>query len=159
MANPKRVKSFLGRLETTVNEGSIGWNALRGREEQNLKPYVKHKSWPGETYMYIGHSNNLEHKLVGTRTESKRKTCLGLLFEAKGDENYCVRLDDAMKFEGFHDNLSRFEKDLLAKMPPHTMLGPSYDKSGKHLPTSFTIWRPSAEEKAKTPKKRVLIKA
>lgn len=160
MSNPKRVKSFLGRLESTVNDKRGGVKALQGREEEHLAPYIEYKSWPGKNYMFIGHSENLEHPLVGTEIHVQRRTLMTLLFKAKGDVNYCVRLDEAMEFEGFQDVLSRFEKDILSKMPPHTLLGPAYHSSGDLLPTAFTVWRAAqngAEPAAK--KAKVLVKA
>lgn len=155
MSNQKHVKTFLGRLELSANESSKSWQALRSREEQHLGPYVRNKSWPGKSYMYIGMSENLEHKLLGTEIQLRRKTCIDLLFEAKGNEHFCVRLDKALEFEGFVDVLSRFEYELLSKMESHTMLGPAYDNHGERLPGIFTIWRALVED---TQQSRILSK-
>lgn len=140
MSNKNRVQSFLGRLENSVSE-SGGMNALRGREQQCLAPYIQHGVWPGENFVYLGHSSNLEHRLLGTEAEFQRKTTMALLFEARGNASYCVRLEEAIKFEGFLETLSRFERQLLTQLPPETLLGPSYAANGSLIESSFTIWK------------------
>jgi hypothetical protein len=156
MSNQKHVKTFLGRLESSVNDRRGSFQAMQGRETKHLAPYMQSKTWPGKEFMYIGHSQNLEHPLVGTEIHVQRSTCLALLFEAKGNKNYCVRVDDALKFNGFRDVLSRFEADMLRKMPPHTMIGPAYNENGELMATTFTVWRALAAE---TKKSKVLAKA
>lgn len=140
MSNKKDVKAFLGRLGSTLDAKESG-QALRNREELNLTPCVQNKVWPGKNYLYIGQSSNLNNRLLGTELDKNRKTCLSLLFEAKGNYNYCVAVNEAFAFEGFQDVLSRFERDLLMRLPEGTMIGPSYDMNGELMHSSFTIWQ------------------
>lgn len=140
MSNKDQVQSFLGRLESSVSECG-GLKALRGREQQCLGPYVQNKVWPGEDFVYLGHSSNLDHPLLGTELEFKRKTTIALLFEARGNGNYCVGLAEAMNFEGFVETLSRFERELLNQLPPETLIGPAFETSGLRLESSFTLWK------------------
>ncbi len=155
MSNPKRVKNFLGRLESSLSENK-NWRVLKEREEQYIGPYLRNKAWPGRNYVYMGHSQNLDHTLLGTNWELERRTCLSLLFEAKGDENYCVYIEDALAFEGFFDGLSRFEKELVQKLPARTLIGPAYDRIGNKVSLAFTIWRSLVEDEEAV---RVLLKA
>lgn len=155
MSNKKDVKAFLGRLGSTLDAKESG-QALRNREEQNLTPYVQNKVWPGKNFIYIGHSSNLDYRLVGTDADKNRTTCLSLLFEAKGDNNYCVPLNTALNFEGFAEILSRFEKDLLMRLPEGTMLSPTYNANGERLHSSFTIWQELTEVSTN---ERVLVEA
>ena len=48
MSNPKRVKTFLGRLESSANDKDRGLKALQVREEAHLSPYVQSKTWQGQ---------------------------------------------------------------------------------------------------------------
>ncbi|MBX9689619.1 MAG: hypothetical protein K2X27_23110 [Candidatus Obscuribacterales bacterium] len=163
MSKQKNVKTFLGKLESSVNETN-GLKALQSREQQHLNPYMQNESWPGTDFVYIGHSENLEHPLVGTEIHILRQTCFSVLFESKGNQNNCVSLLEAMKFAGFAENLSRFEKDLLKQLPPNTLIGPAFNRNGEKLTTAFAIWKsllPQSKKAEKTEKKnsRVLVKA
>jgi len=138
MSNPKRVKTFLGRLESSANDKDRGLKALQVREEAHLSPYVQSKTWPGKNYIYIGH---LENPLVGTEIYIQRANFISLLLEAKGNQNHCVTVEQALNFEGFVDVLSRFELSMLQRMPQYTMIGPAYADTGEPLPTAFTVWQ------------------
>lgn len=156
MSNKKDVKAFLGRLGSAVDANGESGKALRSREELNLTPYVQNKVWPGKNYIYIGHSSNLEHRLVGTDVDKNRKTCLSLLFEAKGNQHYCVSVEQALTFEGFPEVLSRFEKDLLLRLPEGTVLSPAFNNEGERLQSSFTIWQELVEVRSD---EKVLVEA
>lgn len=147
MTNPNRIKSFLRRLESSASGKTDSWKVLRSREELHLPVYTRNQTWPGTNYMYLGHSRNLDHMLLGTEKEMQRRTCMSLLFEAKGNEYYCVRVDTALKFDGFTDVLSRFEREMLNRMPSHTMLGPAYDKNGDRILSAFAVWKALCEDK------------
>lgn len=155
MPDRKNIETFLGRLEASAIESS-GWQALRSRAENYLAPHLKNNTCPGASYLYLGDSSNLEHILLNTRMHHQRRTCIELLLESKGDEHYCVRLDIALSFEGFDGILSRFERDLLRRLPAHTLIGPSYDGSGNRIAGAFTIWRPLKQDREIS---RILIKA
>ena len=142
--------------ESSLNANAESGKALRSREELNLTPYVQNKVWPGKNYIYIGHSSNLEHRLVETSTDKNRKTTLSLLFEAKGNEHYCVSVEQAFAFEGFPEVLSRFEKDLLLRLPEGTMISPTFNNEGERLHSSFTIWQELVEV---VTDQRVLVEA
>lgn len=152
MSNKKDVEAFLGRLESTAESSK---EALKSREELNIAPYAQRNAWPGEAYVYIGHSSNLDNRLIGTEKDHQRKTCLALLFETKSDKHFCVSLEQAFAFGGFSQILSRFERDFLTRMPEGTIIGPAYSQSGEQLHSSFTIWQTSQETSAK----KVLVQA
>lgn len=162
MSNRNSVRSFLAKLESSASR-QPGLAALRQREEMYIEPYKRSKCWPGESYIYLGHSQNLDHQLLGTTQVRLRSRCMTLLFEAKGDANYCVSLENALDFEGFFQSLSRFEKEFLDKLPTCTVLGPAYDRSGSCVPGAFAVWRKEsqrleAEGSEAESEKRVLIK-
>jgi len=148
MPEKNNIQDFLGRMESSANEYNRTWESMDARQQLHLAHYKKWKNWPGSAYMYVGYSENLDNKILGTEQRLKRNTCVDLLFEAKGNAHNCVRLDVAMNFEGFAETLSRFEKDLLCRLPAETLLGPSYDCNGSRVPGAFTIWRELHSEEA-----------
>jgi hypothetical protein len=141
MSNQKRVKTFLGLLESSANDINLGLKALQARQEAHLSPYIQAKSWPGQDYLYIGHLDDLQDQTDGREIQSPRARIISSLIQANGDENYCVGMERALNFEGFVDVLSRFELSLLQRMPAYSMIGPAYADSGELLTSSFTIWQ------------------
>lgn len=158
MSERKDVRAFLGRLGSSLDSANVQQNgqALRNREDSKINPYVQNKVWPGKNYVYIGHSSNLEHPLIGTNVDTARRICLSLMFEAKGNEQYCVSIEQALSFEGFDEILTRFERELLAKFPAETLLSPSFDDNGQRMHGSFTVWHALVRQSTD---KRILVEA
>jgi|688.fasta_scaffold783330_1 hypothetical protein len=144
MPENKDIQKFLGRLESSANNK---WEALNSRQELHIANYMQSRTCPGPQYLYVGSSENLDSTPTGIEKRLQRNICLNLLFEAKGNEHHCVRLDLAMNFAGFAEGLSRFEKDFLKRMPAETMLGPSCDENGSRISGAFTIWKELSNEK------------
>ena len=110
-------------------------------DQPGVEQYKSNQSWPGRKYSLIGNSFNLESKLLDTKSDTKRSACIAVVVEKGKDNCNCLSIEDALKFEGFAECLSRFEYDWLSKQPPSTLIGPAYDSNGELIANSFSVWR------------------
>lgn len=146
----EKINSFLEQLKEAANpnkdyaEGYSDIESENSKElkiEINLKPYKNHQAWPGRRYKLIGNSFNLESTIVDTTSDTRRTACISVVLEKGKDNCKCTSIEDAFKYQGFVECLSRFEFDWLSKQPPSTLIGPAYDASGELLPESFAVWK------------------
>ncbi|MBS1993786.1 MAG: hypothetical protein JSS83_24890 [Cyanobacteria bacterium SZAS LIN-3] len=129
----------------------------------DLSPYKEHKAWPGNAYLLVGNSYNMEHPSSDSAYNKRRARNVTQLFEHYNGKHY-VSVEDALCYAPFVDTLSRFEFDWLRREAPTSQVGPAYDGQGKRLPASFAVWRSEAQhlalkhgysqQKAAAPKQR-----
>lgn len=122
---------------------SVSWqrNApSKAFQQDDLRPYIDQKLWPGENYLLAGHSYFSQYRIIGTNLETRRKGFLAVLCD-RGNRFHCVTLSEALSFDGFEDILDEDERHWLSSLPTDTLIGPAYDNYGKRIPTAFAIWR------------------
>ncbi len=107
--------------------------------ERDVSAYIRANSWPGRNYALVGHSYNVEQKIVGTSFPIRRAACIAMMLE-QGGLRRCVFVTEALGHEGFTEVLSRFELDWLGKLPNDTVLGPAYASTGELIGQSFAVW-------------------
>ncbi len=123
--------------------------------ERDVSAYMRANTWPGRNYALIGHSYNVEQKIVGTSFSIRRAACVAMMLE-QGGLRRCVFVTEALGHEGFTEVLSRFERDWLGKLPNDTVLGPAYTPTGELIGQSFAVWSyvrvnaPAAKEPVRT---------
>lgn len=137
MSEMQDVKAFLTRLEGEVDRIA----PLKSREVTYGCSYRKNGAHPGNEYIYVGECLNSEHKVLGTEFDAKRTSCLRRLFNSYGERPFVV-LEEAVQFEGFFEILGRFERELLVRTAPGTVIGPAYDADGGPMPNAFAVWVP-----------------
>ena len=135
MNREEKVERFLENLRNSADAN------YPDKDHGELDPYKSHQAWPGRRYKLVGNSFNVESKLIDVKRGPRRKACIGVVLEKGRGNCKCVSIEDALKYQGFVEILSRFEYDWLSKQPPSTLIGPAYNKDGNLLTESFAVWR------------------
>ncbi len=144
----KQVDDLIERLTKHAGSSFRQSNAGPGQTIREASPraYRLRGFCPGEGFELIGNSYNLDLALVGTEAEAKRRGCLAVLIERKGNRCSCVLLADALVFEGFRGVLSSREYEWLASLPESAVIGPALDRFGRQIRTAFAVWRPGGNQ-------------
>ncbi|HEY9714470.1 MAG TPA: hypothetical protein V6C72_13445 [Chroococcales cyanobacterium] len=109
--------------------------------------YKSAEAYPGREYLFVGHSYNPEFDHTESEEKQKRVATLSQLF-TEGPQ--WISAKAALEDANFQHILSRFEKDLLTRLPETALVGPAIDEHGKRLNESFTIWRKEMRKVNKT---------
>ena len=134
MSNHQEVSKLLSKLTDNTSK-------VHARFEHYLlpnldvAPYEKARAYPGQTFILMGNSFNLEEN----HDASKRTAVLANLFSKQNGT--CLRLADALKLEALNEILSRFERDWLGRLPADTQIGPAFDIDGIEISEAFAVWR------------------
>ncbi len=100
--------------------------------------YKKAEAYPGPKYLFVGHSYNVElDNQTGEGVDNRAGAIKSLFSKAVK----WVPVAQALGNQNFHGILSRFEHDLLSRLPETSLIGEAIDKEGKEIKHSFTIWR------------------
>ncbi|MBS1957787.1 MAG: hypothetical protein JST89_26615 [Cyanobacteria bacterium SZAS-4] len=100
--------------------------------------YKKAEAYPGPKYLFVGHSYNVDLDNQTGEVVDHRSGAIKALF-VKGEK--WLPVTEALGNEGFTNILSRYEHDLLTRLPESSLVGEAIDKDGKEIKHSFTIWR------------------
>ena len=121
--------------------------------------YKAASAYTGEAYFFLGHSFNLDDKpdskpdsppASDSHCKVSRKEAISNLFNdnvsdkgnEKGNEKaQWITVAKALSDSDLAQVLSRFEYDLLSRLPESTLIGPAIGRDGRVIPESFTIWR------------------
>lgn len=141
MSGPQ-ARALLARLsEISGNRTRDYSEGIRLRHQNCARVHKVLGTCPGEDYIFVGNSYNLENSLVGTELAARRISIIAMMMERRGNRNRCVHVDEAFAYEGFPEVLSRFEFDMLSRLGNEFVLGPAFDRAGSPLPAAFCIWR------------------
>jgi hypothetical protein len=106
--------------------------------QPDFSPYEKAEAYPGPTYFFVGHSYDTALDNAPADQLTNRAEAIKSLF-VDGDQY--VSLKAAQGNQSFCTVLTRFEQDLLNRLPDTSVIGIAVDPAGKLIPQSFTIWR------------------
>lgn len=101
--------------------------------------YKKAEAYPGPKYLFVGHSYNVELDNQEGEGVDNRAGAIKSLFSK---DIKWVPVGEALSNQNFSGILSRFEHDLLSRLPESSLVGEAINtKDGKEIKHSFTIWR------------------
>ena len=100
--------------------------------------YKKAEAYPGQKYLFVGHSYNVE---LDNKTGEGVDNRAGAIKSLFTNETKWVPVAQALGNQNFCGTLSRFEHDLLSRLPESSLVGEAIDKEGKEIKHAFTIWR------------------
>lgn len=144
----RQIKEFLKRLEHAQGSTKDALKGLIRRHERNVNVYADNSAFPGEEFLFVGESEDLQHRLIGTEYDARRKLIITNTFRSKGLR--CIRISDALDcVEGFEEILNRFELELLLRMPDG-FVGPAFDSNANEIPGAIAIWRRTTEAPQET---------
>ena len=113
--------------------------------QPDFSPYKKAKAYPGASYFFVGHSFNVDSSASEKGCQTERANAIKALFSAA---TQWVPVHTATANEGFSKVLSRFEADLLHRLPDTALVGPAIDQGGHLIDQSFTVWRKELRKQA-----------
>ncbi|HEY9783846.1 MAG TPA: hypothetical protein V6D17_00500 [Candidatus Obscuribacterales bacterium] len=114
--------------------------------QPDFAPYIKANAYPGPAYFFVGHSFNVDESLSSNdRFQAERAEAIKSFFN---ESTQWVSVRTALANERFVSVLSRFEFDLLSRLPESALVGPAFDRFGKLIFESFTIWRKEMRKQA-----------
>jgi hypothetical protein len=126
---------------TTQTEGS-GVERRRSRLPQpDFGPYKKANAYPGNGYFFVGHSYDValpEDDNASSADVAKRVTAIKEVLNQPGQ---CIPVGTALANSNFCQVLTRFEQDLLHRLPSTALIGPAIDEDGHVLAPCFSVWR------------------
>ncbi len=102
----------------------------------NYSPYKANDCYPGEKYLLVGASYNVE--ITTTKAKRTRINAIDTLF----GKHSTILASKALKNPGFYESLSHFERDWLSKVKPKTVLTRAYSDNGELVNDAFAVWRP-----------------
>lgn len=106
--------------------------------QPDFTPYKKANAYPGPGYFFVGHSYNLDGEASDT---GRRETRIEAIKSFFSPDSQWVPVGAALTDAKFFGTLSRFEQDLLSRLPESALIGPAIDRLGVCITHSFTIWR------------------
>ncbi len=126
-----------------VNQSSAdkfaGVDRRRARLPQpDFEFYKKANAYPGAGFFFVGHSFNLEESAAALSQRNQRLQAISALFAT---QELWIEVSIALENKVFSAVLSRFEYDLLNRLPESALLSPAIGPRGHLIPESFTIWR------------------
>ncbi len=144
----RQIKEFLKRLEHAQGSTKDALKGLMRRHEAHVNIYAENSAFPGEDYLFVGESSNLERRLLGTEDDARRKHVIAMIFRSRGLR--CIQISDALELvEDFDCILNRFEYDLLKQLPDGAV-GPAFDEQGNEIAGAFTVWRRASQAPKET---------
>jgi hypothetical protein len=120
------------------DEPAIAERRRSALPQPDFTPYEKANAYPGSTYFFVGHSYNVELPSAEAPIQNKRANAIKSLFS---EQTQWVPVQQALSAGGFNETLTRFEHDLLSRLPESALIGPAIDERGKLIDQSFTVWR------------------
>lgn len=148
MSKTEEAKNKLGAFGSTGDSGASTDTTAspkgfierrRGQLPQpDFKYYVAAKAYPGQNYLFVGHSYNVEPGFADDAHQARRIEVIKELF--KGEEQW-FPAKTALYQRPFFEVLSRFEQDMLYRLPDSALVGPAINDKGEVIRNSFTIWR------------------
>jgi hypothetical protein len=109
--------------------------------------YQKINAYPGRQYLFVGHSYNVAEGHEEPSNEAKRKEAIAHFFNK---DTQWIPVKQALESDAFDIVLSRFERDMLTRLPETALIGPAIDDHGHNLDQCFTIWRKEMRRQAAT---------
>ncbi len=106
--------------------------------QPDFTPYKAAKAYPGPGYFFVGHSYNVGPTEADETLMNKRASAIGACFS---DTAQWVAVQKVMDDKNFCEVLTRFEQDMLHRLPANALIGPAIDPHGQLISHSFTIWR------------------
>ncbi|HIA54492.1 MAG TPA: hypothetical protein EYN91_20800 [Candidatus Melainabacteria bacterium] len=101
--------------------------------------YKKASAYPGPKYLFVGHSYNVELDNQEGEGVENRAGAIKSLFSK---DIKWIPVSEALGNQNFSGILSRFEHDLLSRLPESSLVGEAINTTdGKEIKHSFTIWR------------------
>ena len=104
--------------------------------QPDFTPYKEANAYPGSSYFFVGHSFNLDAEAEAHKVE--RVEAIEKLFNP---DTKWIPVQNALGDKLLSPVLSRFEHDLLSRLPETALVGPAINPQGKLIGESFTIWR------------------
>jgi hypothetical protein len=124
---------------TATAEGNPTAERRRARLAQpDFSSYKRVNAYPGPSYFFVGHSYDVELSDADNVRLSHRIDAIRTLFR---EQIQWVPVQSALNNEQFKAILTRFEHDLLHRLPENALIGPAIDERGNEIAHSFTIWR------------------
>jgi hypothetical protein len=140
MLNPDEVSQLILKMQQPSNEGApVESRQDKTVADRDVSAYVRANSWPGSNYMLIGHSYNIEQKVVATSFSVRRSASIAMVLE-QGGLRRCMVVSDALSYDEFSEVLSTAERKWLAGLPNDTVIGPAYATTGELIGQSFAVW-------------------
>lgn len=107
--------------------------------QPDFSHYKKAEAWPGPKYLFVGHSYNVELDNKEGEGVDNRAGAIKALFSK--DVKW-IPVAEALGNQNFSGTLSRFEHDLLSRLPESSLVGEAISTTdGSEIKHSFTIWR------------------
>lgn len=107
--------------------------------QPDFSHYKKAEAWPGPKYLFVGHSYNVELDNTEGEGVDNRAGAIKALFSK---EVKWIPVAEALGNQNFSGTLSRFEHDLLSRLPESSLVGEAISTTdGTEIKHSFTIWR------------------
>jgi hypothetical protein len=107
--------------------------------QPDFSHYKKAEAWPGPKYLFVGHSYNVELDNKEGEGVDNRAGAIKALFSK---EVKWIPVAEALGNQNFSGTLSRFEHDLLSRLPESSLVGEAISTTdGSEIKHSFTIWR------------------
>ena len=107
--------------------------------QPDFSHYKKAEAWPGPKYLFVGHSYNVELDNKEGEGVDNRAGAIKALFSK--DVKW-IPVAEALGNQNFSGTLSRFEHDLLSRLPESSLVGEAISTTdGTEIKHSFTIWR------------------
>jgi hypothetical protein len=140
MLNPDEVSPLILKMQKPSHESALVESQQdKTVSARDVSAYVRANSWPGGNYMLIGHSYNIEQKVVGTSFSVRRSASIAIMLE-QGGLRRCMFVSDALSHDEFSEVLSVSERNWLAELPGETIIGPAYASTGELIGQSFAVW-------------------
>ncbi len=105
--------------------------------QPDFSVYKNANAYPGNGYFFVGHSYNLDTE-SNPEQKTGRAEAIKKLFST---DVQWITAHDALKNAELSTFLTRFEHDLLTRLPDNALIGPAISSSGQLIGESFTIWR------------------
>jgi len=151
---PEEIKNLLTNMKGEAAKAKGPQKAVGNTDPMHrnldLSAYKSHKAWPGNSYVLVGNSYNMEHKSSDSAYNKRRARHITQMFEQHNGAHY-LSVEDALCHAPFVDTLSRFEFDWLRREHGSARVGLAYDEQGKLLPASFAVWRSEQHYKTHQP--------
>ncbi len=106
--------------------------------QPDFTPYKDANAYPGQNFFFVGHSYDVDLDGTDGKAWQQRSQAISALFTK---EAQWLPVQQALTNESFNGILTRFEQDLLHRLPESALIGTAIDAHGKLISQSFTIWR------------------
>ena len=106
--------------------------------QPDFTPYKKANAYPGPSYFFVGHSYDVALSEQDSSLLNKRESAIGACF---GEQERFIPVQKALDNQTLCQVLTRFEHDLLHRLPASALIGPAIDTRGNLIAQSFTVWR------------------